>query len=336
MTVVAGTNTTFASIGLREDLEDIIYQISPLETPFQSRAQRGKASQTFHEWQTDSLASAAKNAAIQGDDAAYTTAAPTTRLRNYCQILQKTALVSGTQEAVDKAGRDSEMAYQMAQRSKELKRDLEYALVRNQASTAGAYGATAQLAGLESWIATNKTSLGTGSTNQSTPGYSGGTVAAPTDASLGGTFTEAALKAVIAACWTAGGDPKTVMVGPRGKQKISGAFNGIATRYRDVPSNAQADIVSGVDLYVSDFGTHQIVPNRFMRDTGTAAAVGDGNGCALLLDMEYWEVAWLRPWQSWDLAKTGDAMKKQILGEVTLVAKNELASGKVTDLNMLF
>lgn len=334
MAVVAGTNTTFASVGLREDLEDIIYQISPLETPFQSRASRGKANATFHEWQTDALAAAGKNAAIQGDDASYTTAAPTTRLRNYCQIMQKTAIVSGTQEAVDKAGRDSEMAYQMAQRSKELKRDLEYALIRNQASTAGAYGATAQLASVESWIATNKTSLGTGSTNQSTPGYSGGTVASPTDASLGGTLTEASLKAVISAVWTAGGDPKLIMVGPRTKQKISGAFNGIATRYRTV-GQGQADIISGVDLYVSDFGEHQIVPNRFMRDTGVAGANTDGLGVALCLDMEYWEIAWLRGWQSWDLAKTGDAMKKQILGEVTLVSKQEQASGKVTDINAL-
>ncbi len=322
MTVVAGTNTTFASIGLREDLEDIIYQISPLETPFQSRAARSKATATFHEWQTDSLASAAKNANIQGDDASYTTAAATTRLRNYCQILQKTSIVSGTQEAVDKAGRDSEMAYQMSQRSKELKRDLEYALVRNQGSTAGAYGATAMLASLESWIATNKTSLGSG-TAQTTPGYSGGTVAAPTDSTAATTFTEASLKAVIATVWTAGGEANLIMVGPVTKQRISGSFNGIATRYRTV-NQGQADIISGVDLYVSDFGEHQVVPNRFQRDTNP--------GAAFCLDMNYWSVAWLRPWQSWDLAKTGDAMKRQIIGECTLVSKNESASGKICDI----
>lgn len=324
MTVVAGTYTTYATTGIREDLEDIISQISPLETPFQTRCGRAKATQTKHEWQTDALAAAAKNAAIQGDDAAFTTATPTTRLNNYAQILTKTAIVSGTNESVDSAGRGSEMAYQMSQRSKELKRDLEYALVRNQSSTAGAYGATMQMAGLESWL-TTYTSLGTGNT-QTTPGFTSSQVSAPTDSSTFGTLTESALKSVIATVWTNGGDPKMLMVGPRTKQKISTGFTGIATRYRTVPQG-QADIISGVDLYVSDFGEHQIVPNRFQRDLSP--------GIVFCLDMEYWKIAWLRPWTSWDIAKTGDAMKKQILGECTLVSRNADASGKVNDFNAL-
>ena len=321
MSVPAGTFQTFQAIGNREDLEDIIWDISPTETPFQNRVKKGKAKATFHEWQTDSLDAAASNIQVQGDDAATNTAVPTVRLRNYCQILSKTARVSGTQEAVDKAGRNSEMAYQVQKRMKELKRDLEYALIRNQQSTAGTASVGASMAGVESWLATNKTSVGTG-VAQTTPGYASGTVLAPTDSSVTGSMTESHLKTIIAAAWSAGGDPSVLMVGPLTKQKISSAFTGIATRYRDVPGGSQAQVISGVDLYVSDFGTHQLVPNRFMRDQNV-----------LCLDMDYWRLDQLRPIQSFELAKTGDSERRQILMECTLASLNEQASGKVTDID---
>lgn len=319
--VPSGTFQTFTAIGNREDLSDIINDISPLETPFYTKAKKGTATATFHEWQTDALDAAATNAAIQGNDAVINTAVPTVRLRNYTQILTKAVSVSGTQDAVSKAGRAKEFAYQLSKRSKEIKRDVEYALVRNQASSAGAAGTGATLAGVESWLATNKTSVGTG-TAQTTPGYSGGTVVSPTDSTVAGSVTEANLKSIIQACWTQGGDPGVIMVGPATKSKISGSFNGIATRYREVPGSNQGAIVSGVDLYISDFGEHEIVPNRFMRDQNIH-----------VLDMDYWTVATLRPFQSFDLAKTGDSDKKQILTELTLVSNNEKASGKVTDIN---
>jgi hypothetical protein len=325
MAVPTGTFQTAQAVGNREDLEDIIWDISPTETPFATMVAKGKAKAVYHEWQTDSLDAAATNAAIEGDDAATNTATPTVRLRNYCQILTKTVRVSGTQDAVDKAGRDTELAYQVRKRMEEIKRDLEYALIRNQASSAGNGSSTsARLAGVESWLATNKTSVGTG-TAQTTPGYSGGTVAAPTDSTVAGTLTENSLKAVIQAVWAAGGDPKVLMVGPATKSKVSSAFTGIATRYRDVPAGKQAQVISGVDLYVSDFGSHRIVPNRFMRDQNI-----------LVLDMEYWQLAQLRPLRQFELAKTGDSERRQMLMECTLVSRNEKASGKVTDINPSF
>lgn len=324
MTVPAGTFQTYQAVGNREDLADIIYDISPTETPFFTKAKKGTATATFHEWQTDALDAAAANIAVQGNDASINTAVPTVRLRNYTQILTKSVSISGTQEAVNKAGRSSEVSYQLMKRSREIKRDVEYALTRNQASSAGNGTTTgASLASVESWLATNKTSVGQG-TAQTTPGYSGGTVVSPTDSTVAGTVTEAALKKVIQECWTQGGDPKVLMVGPATKQKISGSFNGIATRFRDVPSAGQAQIISGVDLYVSDFGEHELIPNRFMRDQNI-----------LVLDMDYWTVATLsgRNFQTFDLARTGDSQKKQILVELTLVSNNEKASGKVTDIN---
>lgn len=321
MAVPTGTFQTYQAVGNRESLADVIYDITPTETPFQARVKKGKAKATFEEWQTDALDAAATNAQIQGDDATTNTATPTVRLRNYCQILSKTPRVSGTQESVDKAGRASEMAYQVRKRMGELKRDLEYALVRNQASSAGSASVPATMAGIESWLATNKTSVGTG-TSQTTPGYSGGTVVSPTDSTVTGSVAESALKAVIQAVWTAGGNPEVLMVGPATKSKVSGSFAGIATRFLDVDRGKMASIVSGADIYVSDFGRHEIVPNRFMRDQNI-----------LVLDMDYWELAQLRTLKVMDLAKTGDSDRKQLLMEVTLKTLNEKASGKVTDIN---
>ena len=242
----------------------------------------------------------------------------TTRVGNYCQISSKTISVSGTQRAVNAAGRADEFSYQLAKRGREIKRDMEYALTRNQGSSAGGTGTARSLASLESWLATNKTSVGTG-TAQTTPGFSSGTVVAPTDSTVQGTFTRASLNDVIQKCWTEGGDPKIIMVGPFNKT-VASSFANIATLYKNVTPGQQGEILAGADLYVSDFGQHQIVPNRFQRDR-----------TVLVLDMEYLGVATLRDMETNPLAKTGDADRTQLLTEFTLVVKNEKASGKVTD-----
>lgn len=260
---------------------------------------------------------------MEGDDATGNTLSATTRLGNYCQISRKVVVVSGTQRAVNTAGREDELSYQVAKAGKELKRDMEYALTRNQASDDGSEATVRSLASVESWIKSGGTGPnvvdGTGGT---TPGYSGGTVAAPTDASSSNliTLTEVRLKSVIQAVWEDGGDPTVIMVGPWNK-KVASAFTGIATQYRENSGTKQATILGAADVYISDFGEHKIVANRFSRDR-----------VALVLDMDYWKLATLRPIQKIDLAKTGDSDKKQILCEYTLVACNANASGKVADL----
>lgn len=318
MTAPTNTVTTYSAIGNREDLANIIYDISPMDTPFLSQAAKSRATAVYHEWQTDALEAAGANRKIEGDDATAATFVATTRVGNYCQISSKTISVSGTQRAVNPAGRADELSYQLAKRGREIKRDMEYALTRNQASSAGGTGTARSLASLESWLATNKTSVGTG-TAQTTPGFSSGTVAAPTDSTVQGTFTRAALNDVIQKCWTEGGDPKIIMTGPFNKTIASG-FSNIATLYKNVAPGQQGEILAGADLYVSDFGQHQIVPNRFQRDR-----------TVLVLDMEYLGVATLRDMETMPLAKTGDADRTQLLTEFTLVVKNEKASGKVTD-----
>ena len=249
------------------------------------------------------------------------TAVPTVRVGNYCQIFKKTIQVSGTQEVVDKAGRDSEIAYQLMKRGKEIKRDIEFALTRNQGSSAGGQATARSLASVESWLATNKTSKGTG-TAQTTPGFSSGTVAAPTDSTATGSFTENDLKAMIKEAWSAGGNPTLVLVGPTAKQKIS-SFAGIADVTKEAGNTAKVTrIVGAADIYVSDFGEHMIVADRFSRDQ-----------TVLILDMDYWAVSTLRGMTKEKLAKTGDSEKWHLVTELTLESRQEAASAKIADVN---
>jgi hypothetical protein len=306
------TNTfdTYDSIGEREDLSDVIYNISPTDTPFLSSAAKTKATAVLHEWQTDSLAAAATdNAVIEGDEATLDAITATTRLSNSCQIMDKTIVITGTQEAVDKAGRASEIAYQIAKKAKELKRDLEASLTSNNAEVTGSATAARVAGGLRSWVATNDV--------MGTSGTSGG---AGNTAAGNGTqraFTETLLKSVIKSVWNAGGNPTMVMVGPFNKQKLSG-FTGNSTRF---DAGADATLYTSVDVYASDFGQLQVVPNRFSRDRE-----------AWVLDMDYWGVAFLRDFTMHELSKTGDSEKRQLLLEATLESRNEAASGCVADI----
>ena len=319
MTVPTNTVTQFSTVGDREDLANVIFDISPTETPFFTNCIKNSATSTLHEWQTDSLDAAAANQNVEGDDAEANSFSASTRLANYCQISRKVVVVSGTARSVDHAGRADELSYQVTKRGKELKRDIEFALTRNQGSTAGGISSARGLASVESWLATNKTSVGTG-TAQTTPGYASGIVEAPTDSTVAGAFTKSALDDVIQKCWTEGGDPTMIMVGPFNRTVISG-FTGISTLETRADQGMDITLVGGVDFYKSNFGTLKVVPNRFMRDQ-----------TALILDMDYWATSFLRPIQLVDLAKTGDSEKRMMVTEYTLESRNELASGKVTDL----
>jgi hypothetical protein len=311
------TNTfdSYDAIGNKDDLSEVIYNISPTQTPFLTMAQKMKAKNTYHEWQTDSLAAAAQNAVIEGDDATLDASAPTSRVGNYTQISDKTVVVSGTQEAVQTAGRESELGYQIAKRSKELKRDIELVLTGNQASAAGSSVVARTTGSIEAWLTSNVSRGAAGASG----GFSAGVVTAATDGTQRA-YTESLLKSVIQSCWANGGDPGTIIVGPKNKAVGSG-FTGIATQYRENKGTNQATIVAAADIYVSDFGEHKIMPSRFSRDRSV-----------LVLDMEYWGIAYLRPFQQKELSKTGDSEKRLLLVEYALVAKQQAASGVVGDL----
>jgi hypothetical protein len=312
------TYQTYTAIGQREDLANVIYNISPTDTPFMTSVGKTSATAVYHEWQKDSLAAVnTSNAVVEGAAASDATLSPTTRIGNRTQISAKTVKVSGTLETVNKAGRKSEKAYQLAKASAEIKRDMEAILLSNQVASAGDATTARTLGGLQAWLNTN---------------YSGGTSgtagASGTTARVTGTdraFTQAILNTVIQSAYVAGGSPTILMVTPAQKV-VASTFAGIATRYKDIPSNVQASIIAAADVFVSDFGTISIVPNRFIPNA-------DSDDTAFLLDPEMASVAYLRPFQTNELAKTGDADVTQLLVEYTLEVKNEAAHGIISDLS---
>lgn len=312
MAIPANTFQTYSAVGVREDLADIIYNISPTETPFISNVGKGSAKSTYHEWQIDSLDAAADNKAVEGDDAGAGAITPTVRVGNYTQIASKTISLSGSNQVTDAAGRASEMAYQLAKRGQELKRDMEVTLVgTNKGQASGSSGTARELGSVQSWLATN-VNLGSGGAAPDGDG---------TDARTAGTnrtFTEDMLNDVITKTWVSGGMPSVIMCNAGQKAKIT-AFTGNATKYKEVNDKT---VINAVDVYVSDYGDLSVVPNRFM-DTSVV----------LVLQPDMWSVDYYRDFQTHDLAKTGDSDKKQILVEYTLASKQEAASGIIADLS---
>jgi len=311
MGIIANTFQTFQAKGNREDLSDIIYNISPTDTPFMSAIGKEKATGTSHDWQTDALATAAANAQIEGDEVAFLAVNPTKRISNQTQISRKSVIVSGTQDTVNSAGRNNELAYQISKSSKELKRDMEHVLCANQSFNVGAQATARTLSGLASWIQTNAVAVGAN-------GAVGGTDT-PGILRTNGTqrvFTEALLKETVKQTWESGGDPSMIMLGSFNKQKLSG-FTGGSTR---MSQSEDKKLVNAIDIYESDFGSMTVVPNRFSRSRDV-----------FVLEPDMWAVAYLRDFKLIDLAVTGDAQKKAMLAEYTLVSKNEAANGAVFD-----
>jgi len=306
-----GTYATNDMTGIREDLADVIYDISPVETPLLSMARGGEAENTLHEWQTDSLAAATNNAAIEGDDAPQQSSSPTTRLNNRTQISTKDARVSGTARAVNTAGRADELDYQMLKRGQELKRDMETVLCANKAKVTGNDTTARELAGLPSWIATNTNFEGTGAdpTGDGSDARTDGNQRA---------FDESQVKDVLVQIFNSGGMPDVLMVGPFNRQ-ASSTF-GAATKFQKAEDKT---LHATFDVYESDFGMLKIVPNRFQRARD-----------AFLLQSDMWAVPFLpgRDMAVFDIAKTGDSDARQILSEYTLEARNEASSGIVADL----
>lgn len=327
MTLLNNTTTSYSvgtGGGNREDLEDVIYELDPLETHCLTRFDRVSAKATFHEWILDKLVAPASNIGLEGDDFAAVAITQPTRAGNYCQIVRKQFLFSGTQEATATAGRSGgrgESVRQAKKQMMELKNDMELAIVGNQASSVGGAGTGRTMGGIESWIAsTDHGGNGVRATTTascSTAGFSGGLVAAPTDGSTTAAVTEAQFKEALRLCWVAGGKDPDVLCPSLLKQEIS-AFSGNSTKYNDIKSNQKLTIASSADIYVSEYGNHSIVLHREVR----ASVI-------LMLAMDFWSLAYLRNPQKLNLLQTGDATKTSLLAEFTVVARNALSSAKV-------
>ena len=318
MTIVTDTFLSFSAKGNREDLTDIIYDVSPTKTPFMANAGRATAKSVLHEWQMDALASAADNKHLQGDETAFDAVTPTVRVGNYTQIAKKAVIVSGTQEVVDKAGRNSEVGYQLAKLGKEIKRDMEVTVVgTNKGGVGGNSTTEPELASLSAWIKTNDV-FGGGA--GASPTWTSGVPSAGRTDGTQAAFTLAMLQSAVRLCFASGAEPTTLMVGPVNKQKVS-AFEGISTVQYNLSQPEAAAIIAAVDVIKTDFGLLSIVPNRFQRERD-----------AFLIDWDMVAIAYLRPFFQEELAKTGDAHKRHMVVEYTLEVKNEKGLGGIYDL----
>jgi len=317
MTIIANTFTSFDAKGIREELANVISNIAPEETPFTSNVGSENVSNTFFEWQLDDLSSVDVTPVIDGDDvASFDATTATVRVGNYTQIRRRSMIIADNLGFQDLAGRNDEVAYQLAKRGKEIKRDLETIYTGNTARSAGSASAGRVTAGLGAWIATNVNKAGDGTNPTAVDG---------SDARNDGTqrdFTEAMLKDVMQKAYTAGGNPSVLMVGPYNKTVVSG-FAGIAAQRYQAPTDGPTTIIGAADVYLSDFGALTVVPNRFSRERD-----------AWCLDTEYASIATLRPIQAVDLAKTGDAEKKMLICETGVKISNEKAHGLIADLNV--
>ena len=329
MAVPSNTRETYGAIGIREDLSNIIYNISPTDTPFLNGCGRGSADNTTFEWQTDTLKTAAANLQMEGNDYTSTAATEPRRLSNYTQISATQVQSSGTAEAVDFAGRKSTQAYQLAKRAKEMKRDMEFMLLEGTVKAAGSSGAARNTACFSTWIGTtvNATSnvvaasSGLGLTNN------GAGAAGPdgtTEAGTGGADTAITIglvNNVAERIWNLGGTPDTILCGGVVKGTISSSTVGgavVAAPRNDIGSKNNITAVNAVDVLVTDFGTFKVVPDRHIPATQVD-----------FIDFDLWSVDYLRPFRTETLAKSGDSVKQLLIAEYGLRAKNGNGSGQL-------
>ena len=289
---------TYDATAIREDLSDVIYDISPTDTPFMSSiAGKGSVSNTLFEWQTEALASAViNNYHVEGADAGTAATTVTARVTNQTQISKKVVEVSGSHEAVNNAGKKSELAHQLAKASKELKRDMEGSLLADNAAAAGDATTARETRGAANWITTNVVDAGTTGTHAA--------------------MVEDDVLAAAEAVWTAGGEASTILLGATNKKLIT-AMTGRADATRSVV-DSNMTLYNTVDVYVSDFGTYNIVMDRFC-----------DQDVVYFLDHDMWSVDYLRDFQTVDIARAGDGEKKMLLVEYGLRCGNEAANAKI-------
>jgi len=300
--------------GIREDLSDVIYNISPEETPFYTACAKAKASNTFHEWQTDALRASAENAHIEGDDTVAESRGVTSRLGNYTQIFKNAVVIPGTDEGLNKAGRAREMAYQVLKIAKEQKLDIEKAMFANQARVAGSSSAARKLAGVPAWLNTN-TNFQSGSSGADPTGDG---TNARTDDGTPTAFSQTKFDSVMQATWVSGGKPDSVYLSAF-QMNLALGFTGNNNQRSNVVAEDET-VIKHMSVYVTPWGTVEFKPTRENR----------GRDVFIMQD-DMWAVGVLRSTRNEELAKTGDNEKRQVLTELTLVSRNEKANGGIFD-----
>lgn len=317
MAKITNAFDTYTATSDREDLSNVIYNISPMETPMVSLGGRRSVKNVQFDWQTESLPAATATGVLEGGEISRSASTATVRAANVCQINTRNATVTGSQQASDPAGKKSEMAHQMSVIGRALKRDVEKTICGEQGRNNGAAATVRATRGFESWITTNA--------GRATSGTAGANAANESSSPTDGTqraFTETILKGVLSTCFENGASPSVMLVGAFNKQAVS-AFSGRASATQAVSlEGIPGDhLQASVSVYTSDFGDLKIVPSNFSRSRS-----------ALLVDPEYVSVAYLRAFESQDLGSIGDAETKAIYTEFGLEMKNEAANGVVADL----
>ena len=312
----SNTFDSYDAVGIREDLQNVIYDVSPEETPFYSSCKKGTASNTLHEWQTDSLRASAANAHIEGDATTAEARVATTRLGNYTQIFKNAVVIPDTDKGLDKAGRASEMAYQTLKIAKEQKLDIEKALFDNNAMVAGNATTARELAGVPCFIKANTGNVGSGGADPTN--NTGSTARTDGTATV---FAQADFDSVMQSIWEEGGKPDSVYLSAFQMNKALG-FTGMNNQRSTIGAAVGGTnaVVNAVDVYVTPWGTVDFIPSRENRSRDV-----------WIMQSDMWAVAVLRGTKNVELAKTGDNTTRQVVTELTLVSKNEKASGGVVD-----
>ena len=310
------TNTfdSYDAVGIREDLSDVITNVSPEETPFHTKCRKTTAKNTLVEWQTDALRASAANAHIEGDETTANAMTATSRLNNRTQIFKNAVTVPDTDEGLDKAGRQREMAYQVLKIAKEQKLDIEKALFDNNAKVTGSASAARELAGAPAWLITNVDfQSGNSGANPTGDGTD-----ARTDDGTPTAFSQTKFDTVMQSIWENGGNPDTVYLSAFQMNKAL-AFTGNNNQRSNVQGGDET-VVKSLAVYVTPWGTIEFMPSRENRSRDV-----------FIMQDDMWEVAVLRPTKNVELAKTGDSSKRQVVTELTLCAKNEKANGIIAD-----
>jgi len=313
----ANTFDTYDSVGIREDLQDVIYDISPEETPFYSACAKAKARNTYHEWQTDALRASAANAHVEGDDTTTEARTATTRLGNYTQIFKNAVSIPDTDDGVNKAGRAKEMAYQMLKVAKEQKLDIEKALFDNNARAAGNSTTARELAGAPAWMITN-TVFGA---NEGADPTGDGTDARTDETTAPTAFSQTKFDTVMQSIWEQGGKPDVCYLSAF-QMNVALGFTGMNNQRSTIGAAVGGTnaVVNAVDVYVTPWGTVEFTPTRENRSRDV-----------FVMQSDMWAVGVLRPTKNTELAKTGDSTRRQVVTELTLICKNEKASGIIAD-----
>ncbi len=310
----SNTFDSYDAVGIREDLSDVIYNVSPEETPLYSKASKTKASNTLVEWQTDSLRASAANAHIEGDATTAEARTATTRLGNYTQIFKNAVVVPDTDEGLDKAGRAKEIAYQTLKIAKEQKLDIEKALFDNNARAAGNSTTARELAGVPAWLTTN-TVFGA---NEGADPTGDGTDARTDETTAVTAFSQAKFDTVMQSIWEEGGKPDTVYLSAF-QMNVALGFTG-NNNQRSAVQAGDERVIKSLAVYVTPWGTVEFMPSRENRSRDV-----------YIMQDDMWEIAVLRATKNVGLAKTGDNTTRQVVTELTLCAKNEAANGGIFD-----